>query len=84
VTKTLGRTVAVASAVWLALVVPGTAFADMGETDWDLLVSPRIRPDLFAVIILAVAIATAGLIGLWRMSIRSAAIEAAGSEGDAQ
>jgi hypothetical protein len=85
VTKTLGRMVAVASAVLLALLVPRTAFADMGHPDgWGMLQDPSVRPTLLPVIILATVIAAAGLIGLWRMSIRSAAIEAAGPEGDAQ
>jgi hypothetical protein len=76
--------IAVVWAAWLALGVPGVAFADMGETGWDLLQMPKLRPALFGVIILAVVIAAVGVIGLWRMAIRSAALEASGSEGEAQ
>jgi hypothetical protein len=84
VTKTLGRLIAVVLASWLALGFPGSAFADMGGTGWDLLQDRRLRPTLFGVILLAVVIAAVGVIGLWRMAIRSAALEAARSEGDSQ
>ena len=76
--------IAVVLAAWLALGVPRIAFADMGETGWDLLQTRSLRPTLIGVILLAVVIAALGVFGLWRMAIRSAALEAASSEGDTQ
>jgi hypothetical protein len=84
VTKTLGRMIAVAAAASLALGVPGAAFADMGYTGWDLLEIRSVRSAAFGVVILAAAIAAVGVVGLWRMAVRSAALEITGSEGEAR
>jgi hypothetical protein len=56
----------------------------MGYTGWGLLEIQSVRSAALGVVILAAVIAAVGVVGLWRMAVRSAALEIAGSEGDAQ
>ena len=66
-----------ATTITLTLTAPRTAFADWGDPFAPgVLVGRSARFVVFAVIVCALALAAVGGLALWRMSMRSASLEA--------